>query len=207
MATKLYYLILWSLKLLWRRPRKARRRWKRVRLLMNVITDKSGEQFRHIPCPAKVCGVRVPQNLNDLSYGDLVEVQSILSLPIERALIAIVSRFTNCPEALVPRMDYRDVWGVFDMVCNEVERIGELFKECEVKPSSQELRANPPVGDWFSMVDWFAQRMGYRDHNEAIAVKWQYYYKCAKIDAEKNKYERRLMEVQSNDMKAKTKKH
>ena len=173
---------------------------------MQAITPESARRIVQAEPPKRVLGRKAPSTLDDISYADLVEYQNfgtLASSDYRRFCELSAAQALGCSAGDLGYLPAMDVAGVAHMVATELARISDLFKSCEVKPTGQESRANPPVGDWFSMVDWYAKRMGISDHNAAGAVKWQYFYRCAKIDAENNRYERRLMQVQQNDIKAK----
>ena len=57
-------------------------------------------------------------------------------------------------------------------VMSEVKRINKLFEATNVKPTSQQIRAgiNNLKFGLFGVLDWYALRMGYQDHEKVADV-------------------------------------
>ena len=178
---------------------KRAHKWGELLMLSPVLTSRSVDKLLELPCPSWS-----PQTLDGLTFAELVVLQKCKGY--EALALAVCQVLFDKTEAEVMRMRAADVAGVTNMAMRELERIAKLFQSCKVEPLPIEQRAVPPVGDWFSMVDWYARRMGYVDHNAASEVRWVYYYRCAYIDAEANKYERRLMKLREEELKSKQKK-
>lgn len=183
----------------WRRDRQ--KTWGAALLLLGMATRRTIDELLAAPCPS-----RWPQSLDGITYAGLVALQQAAAKGYAALAEAACRVLLDIGPAEVAALPAYDVAGLANMVLRELERIGKLFETCKVEPSDIEKRANPPAGDWFAMVDWYARRMGYTDHNAAAEVRWEYYLRCATIDAEQNRYERRRAALQLEEMKRKQKK-
>ena len=83
----------------------------------------------------------------------------------------------------------------------EMERINKLFASTNRKPTDKERKAGIESLKFgiFGTVDYYAQRMGIKDHEEVMSVPWMRIYKCLQIDSEKAKYELRLRKVYESE--------
>lgn len=168
---------------------------------LGCFTDAQHVLFSKIPKPSSLCGVCVPENLNDLTMGDIADIGDnpdvvtlasvVLDLEGEKTAKKIM---TEKAEAVV---------GFLNFARAELDRMASLFSQCSVDPTPEEERAGISALDFglFGTVDWFAKRMGIHDHDEVLNVKWPIVWRCAKMDAERMLFERRLNEVYSKKMK------
>lgn len=87
--------------------------------------------------------------------------------------------------------------GFVQWVTREVMRINQLFDEASRRPTSDEIAAGVLDLNFgvFGVLDWYARRMGYRDQNDVLSVKWVRIYECTRMDAERDEYERRLRDI------------
>jgi hypothetical protein len=78
-----------------------------------------------------------------------------------------------------------------------------------VKPTQQQVRAgiNNLRFGLFGVLDWYALRMGYQDHEKVADVPWINIYKCMDMDAKKAIYERKYQEVISDDNRRQSKRN
>ena len=99
-----------------------------------------------------------------------------------------------------------DVVRFVGWVTGEVGKINRLFESTSVKPTELERRAGIEKLQFglFGMLDYYALRMGFQDHDDVLKVKWLRIYKCIDIDNQKNQYQRRLQEVMTNDYRRKS---
>lgn len=157
------------------------------------------EQIKNLPKPDFVAGVRVPESLNDLTIGQLMELQSIrngtdcIMVPCRVVLGLSVRKVNKCEAS--------NVLAFSTWVTKEVERITKLFESTSVAPTKEERRAgvNKLSFGLFGLVDYYATRMGITDHEQVESVPWVRVYKCLDMDAEKIRYERRLREIYQNN--------
>jgi hypothetical protein len=94
-------------------------------------------------------------------------------------------------------------------VMSEVKRINKLFEATNVKPTSQQIRAgiNNLKFGLFGVLDWYALRMGYQDHEKVADVPWINIYKCMDMDAKKALFERKYQEVIADDNRRQSKRN
>jgi len=87
---------------------------------------------------------------------------------------------------------------------DELKRITGLFSEIEYQPTPEELQAGikDMKGDFFDTADWYAQRMGIKDHDEVFKTKWIRIYRVMKRDFNSNEFERKLRKVIERKNKA-----
>ena len=153
------------------------------------------------PRPAFVGKKQVPDNLNQLSIGQLIDLSQLSDS--EESLYQIVTTVLGLSHKEVEQARAVDVVMLIGWVTAEVERINKLFDKIQAKPTSKEQRAGVAKLDFglFGMIDWYARRMGIQDHEEVFRVPWARIYKCMDIDAKTRDYERRLQEIATKEIK------
>ncbi|MBP1615573.1 MAG: hypothetical protein H6Q13_3021 [Bacteroidetes bacterium] len=153
------------------------------------------EQMKEIPKPAYVCKTAVPEDLNDLTYGQLVELQGITNN--EELFFVPCKVLLGLDRAKVKTSDAESVIGFVFWVSREIDRINKLFESTNVKPTPEEQQARIDKLSFgpFGLIDYYALRMGITNHDGVLALPWVRIYQCMKIDSEKAKYERRLRKV------------
>lgn len=142
--------------------------------------------------PYSVCHKKTPETLNDLTMGELMQLQSIatgkdfLFVPC-RLLLSI-------NESRLLKADAVEVLGFVYWVAKEVKRINKLFASTSVPPTPEEKQAGVDRLNFglFGLLDYYAQRMGITDHEAVEYVPWIRVYKCLDMDAKKVLFERRL---------------
>lgn len=166
-------------------------------LVASSISGKLVEKIIEEGRPEKVCGIETPVDLSGLSLGELIRLQNIR--------VESMSEILFLPSEIVMKLSERSLYKAeaetllrFSFWClNEVKKITEMFGKTGVKPTPEELEAgiNRITSDSFTLVDYYALRMGYQDHAEAEKVPWVRVYRCYKADAEGKEFERRLYKV------------
>ena len=149
--------------------------------------------------PTQIARKALPDSLNDLTMGELLQLQS-MNNGIDIVVIPC-SVLLGLSKSEVLQADAGEVLGLSRWVAKEIERINKLFEAVTVKPTPQEERAgikNLNLGV-FGMIDWYAQRMGITNHEEVESVPWVRVYKCMEIDAKKTIYQRRLQRVYNEE--------
>lgn len=156
-------------------------------------------QMENLPRPVKVGDMPTPDTLNDLTFGQLIKLQSIATtmdviLSPCRELLGFVDE-----EIMI--CDAEQVLGFSMWTAKEVERINNLFASTSVSPTSEELRAgiNQMQFGMFGLIDYFAIRMGITDHEQVESVPWVRIYKCLDIDAKRYVFQRRLRKILSEE--------
>lgn len=165
-----------------------------------ALTPESRAALEALPKPDKVCGLRTPRNLNDLTIGDLFNLQvndaSVLVERIARVILKVNPR--RCYNARADKM-----LGLVFWVGRELERIAGLFENISNKPTTDEIKAGINDLDFgpFGVLDWYAHRQGYQDQNDAADVAWVRIRECMRIDNERVAFEQRLRDIIANKNK------
>lgn len=183
------------------------------------------ERIEAWPKPSKFCGHRVPDDLNELTMGQVAEMLQLTDDTVNDVARIILDPYAVEPTSEPERTEFRrhlakrrawwgksianamasDAVGFFNWVQRETERIAKLFDECAVPPTADELRAGADKLSFgiFGTIDWYAQRMGITNHDDVLSVPWVVVYQCTKNDNMKVAYERRLNEIMTNKTKTK----
>ena len=174
---------------------------KEILILSDVSSSHEDitSQMENLPRPVKVGDMPTPDTLNDLTFGQLIKLQSIATtmdviLSPCRELLGFVDE-----EIMI--CDAEQVLGFSMWTAKEVERINNLFASTSVSPTSEELRAgiNQMQFGMFGLIDYFAIRMGITDHEQVESVPWVRIYKCLDIDAKRYVFQRRLRKILSEE--------
>lgn len=173
---------------------------RQVLAIERVLTPESRAALLALPKPDKVCGVKTPRNLNDLSIGDLLglQVDDPKALVERIAVVILKVHPSRCLRERADRM-----LGFVFWVGREMERIAALFAGTSSQPTPEEIKAGINNLDFgpFGIIDWYAHRQGYPDQNDAAKVPWVRVCECMRIDNERIAYERRLREIMANKNK------
>lgn len=170
-------------------------------LILSEVASNVGEvleQIKKLPKPDLIAGVRVPENLNDVTIGKLIELQSISTE--NDCLIFPCCILLGLSRDKVKQCKAEEVLALSMWVTKEVERITLLFESTNIKSTQEEERAgvNRLSFGLFGLIDYYATRMGITDHEQVESVPWVRVYKCLDMDAERIRYERRLREIYQN---------
>jgi capsid portal protein len=152
-------------------------------------------EMKKLTKPFAVGGKCCPNDLNELNMGQLIELQStkdvpsLFEVPAKVILGIDKKKLMSCKATEVVRFS--------GWVSGEVERINKLFASTNRKPKTEEVQAGIDQLNFgtFGLVDWYAMRMGIKDHEEVMSVPWLRVYKCLQMDTDKAKYEDRLRRV------------
>lgn len=158
-------------------------------------TSEVQEQIKNLPKPYSVGGVKTPDSLNDITIGELMELQSAEN---ERELILkCCTILLSLDERNALKSQANDVLGFSVWVSKELERIAKLFQSTTIPPTPEEKQAGVDSLNFgmFGILDYYALRMGITDHEEVEKVKWIRVYKCLDMDAKKARYEKRLRTI------------
>lgn len=166
--------------------------------LTQFMTEDSIKSFKNIPSPEKVCGVNVPGDLQLVTYGTLCTLQRAAVAGDEmRTVMNIVNALTDASDEAIMSEPAANVLGLLNMVESEMERIGKLFDTLQSSLTGDQMAAGADKLNFgtFGIVDYYAKRMGLKDHDEVFAVPWQRIWQCLKIDKENADYEQRYRQV------------
>lgn len=170
---------------------------KELFILDAVVANKEEvqSQMKNLPKPYSVGGVKTPDSLNDITIGELMELQSAEN---ERELILkCCTILLSLTERNALKSQANDVLGFSVWVSKELERIAKLFQSTTIPPTPEEKQAGVDSLNFgmFGILDYYALRMGITDHEEVEKVKWIRVYKCLDMDAKKARYEKRLRTI------------
>lgn len=168
--------------------------------LDRALTKESRQTLREVPKPDTVCGVAVPRDLNDLTIGELFSLKVDEQDALIEQIAAVVLKIE--PGRLYDERADK-VFGLLFWIGREIDRIAQLFDSISSKPTPDEIRAGVLNLDFgaFGIIDWYALRQGYKDHDEVMDVPWVRIRECMRIDNERAQYERRLQEIRLNKNK------
>lgn len=160
---------------------------------INAIANHR-ELTEKMPRPRRLAGRWMPEDLNGMSMGTLVEV---LEQKEELKLLSVVYGISTS-ELEAERAE--NVIGAIRWTVKQLESITGLFSMLEREYTAEELAAGIETmkGDIFSTIDWYARRMGITDHDEVLKVSWIKIWRCAKDDRDAAEYSRRLQSIMNN---------
>lgn len=169
-------------------------------ILDGVASEEFKKWMKTRPRPARVLGRAVPDTLDDLTYGQLVEMQ-MCGTSVGEAIVCLCRIILGIGnERSILRCDAATMAGFIFWATSEVERISKLFASVQRPPSTEEVQAgihNLQFGA-FGTADWYARRMGLKTHDEAFFTKWVRIYQCLKMDNELEEYKSRLTKIRMN---------
>lgn len=167
-----------------------------------VLDDKDGvvERIKALPTPKEVCGAKVPENLNGMTMGQLLELQGCSQ---EDIMVKAVPIILGVPEKRVQHEQAERVLSFNMFVARELKRIADLFASIVVPLTPLQERAGYGKLDFgpFALIDSFALRMRITDHEEVERVPWIRVFQCMKMDAEREICRRRAEEIQMQEMR------
>lgn len=135
-------------------------------------------------------------SLNELKFKQLNDLQSRIKTFDDLIFVSFEVIYELNKESVLQLSAFDCIrFGIF--IKDELDRITNLFKAIEYKPSNEEMQAgisNLNHG-FMGTIDWYARRMGYKDHDEVTELKWVRIYKCLKIDHDNNKFNRDYRKV------------
>lgn len=154
--------------------------------------------LRNVAPPAEFGGKEAPQDLNGLSLGQLIQLESISAEKGVFAAIAVVLLGKDGGWAL--KAPALPMLGLRNMVVAEQDRIAGLFGMLAREPDAAEVMAGVEQLDFgmFGLADWYARRMGITDHDEVFDTPWLRIWQCRKNDIEEAEYQERLQKIRTN---------
>lgn len=144
--------------------------------------------------PDIFCGVRVPDNLNEISYGLLDDLANLSKRnegdPMAEAICLILKVKTE----EVYEANVFDVFGLSSWIGKEVQHINKLFERISPNYSPEEVAAGVKSLNFgsFGVLDWYANRQRISDQNAVRDVAWVRIYTCMKNDNAKAEFSKRL---------------
>lgn len=162
--------------------------------LSDLATDAEGlqQQLENLSKPYAVRGRKVPADLNGLTMGELMRLQSISTT--EDFILAPCEILLRLSKDKTLKAEASEVLGFSYWVAHEVKHINKLFASTSVPATAEEKAAGSDALNFgpFGLVDYYARRMGITDHEEVESVPWVRVYKCLDMDAKRMMFDRKL---------------
>ncbi|WP_294533334.1 hypothetical protein [uncultured Bacteroides sp.] len=145
--------------------------------------------------PSVLGGVRVPDSLDDITMGQLMQLQGITNAA--ECVYVPCAVILDLNEKQVNECRLESVLAFCRWTADEVTKINELFGSASVEPTAEETKAGVERMSFgvFGLLDYYATRMGITDHTQVESVPWVRVLKVMQMDAEKIKFERRLQTI------------
>lgn len=168
------------------------------------LEDDQVAALKEIACPARVGTVETPQDLNDITLGQLIQLEEIGA---EKGVFAAIAEvLLNKDEAWALKAPAMEMLGLRNMVVAEQDRIAALFASLTRDHTAAEIMAGIEQLNFgmFGLADWYARRMGISDHEDAFNTPWLRIWQCRKNDIEEAEYNERYQKIKHNLSKPKT---
>lgn len=168
------------------------------------LEDDQVNALKEIACPGRIGIIEAPQDLNDLTLGQLIQLEAIGAEKGVFCAIAIV--LLNKDEAWAMKAPAFEMIGLRNMVVAEQNRISEMFASLHREPDAAQVMAGIEQLNFgmFGLADWYAKRMGIHDHEDAFNTPWLRIWQCRKNDIEESEYQERYQKIKHNLSKTKT---
>ena len=156
------------------------------------------EELKQVPCPAQIDGRKAPQDLNDITLGQLIQLEAIAAE--KGVFVAIAETLLGKDEEWAMQAPALEMLGLRNMVVAEQDRIAALFASLTRDHTAAEIMAGVESLNFgmFGLADWYARRMGISDHDDAFNTPWIRVWQCRKNDIEESEYRERLQKIQNN---------
>ena len=162
------------------------------------------EDLKQVACPARIAGKQAPQDLNDITLGQLIQLEAIAAE--KGVFVAIAVVLLGKDEDWAMQADALPMLGLRNMVVAEQDRIAGLFASLHREPDAAQVMAGIEQLNFgmFGLADWYARRMGISDHEDAFNTPWLRIWQCRKNDIEEAEYNERYQKIKHNLSKPKT---
>ena len=147
-----------------------------------------------VACPAEIAGKQAPQSLDDITLGQLIQLEQIGA---EKGVFAAIAEVLLGKDAdWAMKAPALPMLGLRNMVVREQERIAALFASLTREHTAAEIMAGVDSLNFgmFGLADWYARRMGIQDHDAAFNTPWIRVWQCQKNDLLEAEYQRRLQQ-------------
>lgn len=162
------------------------------------------EELKQVPCPAQIDGRKAPQDLNDITLGQLIQLEAIAAE--KGVFVAIAETLLGKDEEWAMQAPALEMLGLRNMVVAEQDRISGMFASLHREPDAAQVMAGIEQLNFgmFGLADWYAKRMGIHDHEDAFNTPWLRIWQCRKNDIEESEYQERYQKIKHNLSKTKT---
>lgn len=154
--------------------------------------------LKEVACPAKIDGKNAPQDLDDITLGQLIQLESIGA---EKGIFAAIAEtLLGKDEDWAMQAPALEMLGLRNMVVAEQDRISALFASLHREPDAAQVMAGIEQLNFgmFGLADWYCRRMGISDHEDAFNTPWLRIWQCRKNDIEEAEYQERLSKIQAD---------
>ena len=167
------------------------------------LTVEQLDELKAVACPAEIGRKQAPQDLNDITLGQLIQLEVVGAEKGIFAAIAVV--LLGRSEEWAMSAPALPMLGLRNMVVAEQDRIAGLFKMLEREPDAAEVMAGIDKLNFgmFGLADWYARRMGITDHDEVFDTPWLRIWQCRKNDIEEADYQKRLHNIRADMARSK----
>jgi hypothetical protein len=162
------------------------------------LEDDQIAALKEVACPARIGRTEAPQDLNDLTLGQLIQLESIAA---EKGVFAAIAEvLLNKDAEWAMSAPAFEMLGLRNMVVAEQDRIAALFSSLSREHTAAEVMAGIEKLNFgmFGLADWYARRMGISDHDEAFNTPWLRIWQCRKNDIEEAEYRDNLQRIQTS---------
>ena len=161
--------------------------------------DTERLELEKLTRPLKVGKVRTPDNLDNMTIGQMVQLADCKNVRDMFYTVCRVLLGTN-------KEQVDDSWAVdvvrfCGWVAGRLQRINALFDSVKGKPTKEEEKAGIDKLKFgvFGLIDWYALRMGITDHEEVTKVTWGRVYKCLEMDNKRHEFDKRLAKIYEDE--------
>lgn len=162
------------------------------------LEDAQVEALKDVACPAGIAGKEAPQSLDDITLGQLIQLEEIGRNKgiFEAIAVALLGK----PEGWAMTAPALPMLGLRNMVVKEQDRIAALFASLTREHEPAEIMAGVEQLNFgiFGLADWYAQRMHITSHDEVFATPWIRIWQCRKNDADEAEYRKRLDKIRND---------
>lgn len=162
------------------------------------LEDAQVEALKDVACPASIAGKEAPQSLDDITLGQLIQLEEIGRNKgiFEAIAVALLGK----PEGWAMKAPALPMLGLRNMVVKEQDRIAALFSSLTREHEPAEIMAGVEQLNFgiFGLADWYAQRMHITSHDEVFATPWIRIWQCRKNDADEAEYRKRLDKIRND---------
>lgn len=149
------------------------------------------DQCKEIEMPEKIGKIKVPQDLNEITYGQRIDLSEIDG---NNFIIHPLKVLCNVDERQLMRMNVCDVIRFSFMVVSELDRLNKRDeKYLKYDPEPEEIKAGAKKNDngLFGIIDTIARRMNI-SHDDVLMLSQQKVFMMLKIDLDNYNYSKRL---------------
>lgn len=140
--------------------------------------------------------VKVPDNLNHLTYGDLLDLQKSADIRDFLLTACRVVLGVDDPRRVLSA-PAETMIGFANWVAEELKRIDDLFRAIERPLTSEQMQAGYGSLNFgaFGTLDWYAKRMGIVNHDFVLTVSWLTLYQVKRNDSKLAECEERYTKI------------